>query len=108
MFSYALLDHSPQIDVVHLKAALALWAYCEASTRFIFGEGDETQNAIVRELQIAGNDGMSRTDIYRFFGCNRSSDKITEVLMHLKVQGKARCERQSTPYGRKREMWFAV
>jgi hypothetical protein len=36
---YALLDMAKAIGVEHLKAALALWAYCEASARLIFGGG---------------------------------------------------------------------
>jgi hypothetical protein len=35
---YALLDKSAVVKADHLKAALALWEYCEASARFIFGE----------------------------------------------------------------------
>src|SRR5262249_7819010 len=35
---YALLDRTPQIDVAHINAALALWNYCAASARYIFGD----------------------------------------------------------------------
>lgn len=35
---YALLDKSPVIRGKHLRAALAVWRYCEASARYIFGE----------------------------------------------------------------------
>jgi hypothetical protein len=34
---YALLDGAAQIRCRHLKAALALWNYCDASARVIFG-----------------------------------------------------------------------
>jgi len=36
--AYALLDCTHQIDVVHLEAAMAVWAYCEESATRIFGD----------------------------------------------------------------------
>src|SRR6516162_2583405 len=46
---YALLDQAPQIDVVHLDAALVLWHYCVASARYIFGDlvGNPTADTIL-------------------------------------------------------------
>jgi hypothetical protein len=46
---YALLDESPVIDVVHLKAALAVWDYAVESTRRIFGQrtGDKIADRIL-------------------------------------------------------------
>jgi hypothetical protein len=38
---YALCDGSPTIEVAHLKAALALWSYCDDSARLIFGDDDD-------------------------------------------------------------------
>src|SRR5262249_4310160 len=35
---YALLDMSAVVAVPHLLAALALWDYCEASARYLFGD----------------------------------------------------------------------
>jgi hypothetical protein len=35
---YALLDGDHMIRRAHLKAAHALWNYCEASARYIFGD----------------------------------------------------------------------
>jgi len=35
---FALLDLRREICVEHLEAALALWRYCEASARYIFGD----------------------------------------------------------------------
>ena len=55
---YALLDGGAAIDRVHLEAALAVWAFCDASTRFIFGDvtGDTIADAILRALRSAGAD----------------------------------------------------
>src|SRR5262249_5133962 len=67
---YALLDQSNHIERIHLEVALALWAYCEASARYIFADfsGDPVTDMILRRLRNAGADGMSRMDIYNSFG----------------------------------------
>jgi hypothetical protein len=36
---YALLDGSSTVEEEHLRAALAVWDYCEASARHLFGKG---------------------------------------------------------------------
>ena len=56
---YAVLDNSDQIKDVHLKAALALWRYCEDSARYIFGGsiGDPFTDELLRALR--SNGGMS-------------------------------------------------
>lgn len=70
---YALLDGGAAIDRVHLEAALAVWAFCDASTRFIFGDvtGDTIADAILRALRGAGATGKTRTKIYTLFNSNR-------------------------------------
>ena len=49
---YALLDLSDTIRLEHLSAGLALWAYCEDSAKYIFGEtlGDPLADEIKRVL----------------------------------------------------------
>lgn len=50
---------------MHLDAAYALWRYCEASARYIFGDGlgDPLADDLRRMLQQAGTAGMTRTEI---------------------------------------------
>ena len=66
---YALLDKSPIIKLVHLQAALALWRYCEASARYIFGDalGDPIADTIVQALRGTAG-GMTRTEISTSLG----------------------------------------
>ena len=66
---YALLDGADQIDRVHLEAGLAVWAFCEASTRYIFGDvtGDTVADAILRALRSAGAAGRTRTELHGLF-----------------------------------------
>jgi len=105
---YALLDHKVQIDVVHLRAALAAWEYCETSAARVFGNalGDPVADEIMRALRQAGNAGMTRTAIRDLFGRHRS-DRVGVALAHLLHKRLARMESASTG-GRPVETWFSV
>jgi hypothetical protein len=108
---YALLDRAPQIALIHLEAALALWTYCEASARYIFGDllGDPVVDTILRALRIAGSAGMSRTAIRDLFGRNQSGDRIAAALGKLLAAGKARVEQRKASRGPfVPEVWFAL
>jgi uncharacterized protein DUF3987 len=106
---YALLDGSEQIKLVHLKAASALWKYCEDSARYIFGDslGDPFTDELLRALRNSG--GMSRTQIRDHFKRNKDSGKIDTALATLKKHGRVRCEPRSTgARGPKTEFWTAL
>jgi Protein of unknown function (DUF3987) len=105
---YALLDKQTKIDVPHLKAGLAVWEYCEASTAHIFGTavGDEIADEILRGL-VANRNGMTRTAIYDLFGGHKSSTRISAALALLQEKRLARVTRQNTA-GRPVETWFAI
>jgi hypothetical protein len=64
---YALLDSVKIIDLPHLKAALAVWNYCEQSANYIFGDtvGDPTADDTLRAIRQAGNTGLSQSYILR-------------------------------------------
>jgi hypothetical protein len=105
---YALLDSAQRIDVVHLEAALALWNFCVASARHIFGDlvGDPVADTILRALRGAGTDGLSRTDLVNLFGRNLSVSQIDAALVALLSAGKALRGNMKKTGGRPREMWF--
>jgi hypothetical protein len=108
---YALLDRAAQIDVLHLDAALAVWRFCEASARHIFGNtlGNPTADTILRALQNAGANGLARTDLFNLFGRNLPVNKIDAALVALLNNGNARRGIPKKPMrGRPIEMWFAV
>jgi hypothetical protein len=108
---YAVLDHSSVIKAAHLKAALAVWRYCEDSVRFIFGDslGDETADEILRQLR-SRPDGMTRTEIRDHFQKNRSAAEIGRALGVLQEYGLARFERrpESEQGFNFTERWFAI
>ena len=102
---YALLDQSAQVTRQHLTAALALWDYCEASARFIFGEalGDPLADEILHALR-QHPDGMTRTEISQLFDRNKPAETIIRALTLLAELGLASYQREETK-GRAREVW---
>ena len=105
---YALLDRSRFIKRNHLRAALAVWRYCEDSARYIFGDafGDFVVDAILRRLR-RGSEGLTRTEIRETFSRNRSEAEITNALRVLEENNLATCVREETG-GRPSERWFAA
>jgi hypothetical protein len=105
---YALLDGRDEIDEPHLRAALAVWEYCESSAAHIFGNmlGDPVADEILRALQQVGAAGMTRTAISNLFGRHQAANRIGAALALLALRGRARMEPRETA-GRPTEMWFA-
>ena len=105
---YALLDRSNGIEVEHLNAALAVWSYCEASAKFIFGDalGDTTADEILKVLR-ANPEGMTRTDLNSHFGRNKAASELSRALNALVEHGWMRREVEGT-VGRPVERWFAT
>ena len=61
---------------------------------------------ILRALQQAAANGMTRTSIRDLFGRHKSGDRIGAAIALLAVRGRARMEVRETG-GRPVEMWFA-
>ncbi len=105
---YALLDQSVDIKLVHLRAALEAWRYCEDSARYIFGEsvGDPTADEILHLLR-GSEGGMTRNDFTDHFKRNKSSAELGRALAVLQAHGLARMHPRETG-GRPAEVWKAV
>jgi hypothetical protein len=105
---YALLDGGDVVRVQHLKAALAVWTYCEASCRYIFGEsmGDPVADSIFSVLKEQTG-GLTRTEISDLFGRNKSKAQIDVALTSLTERGKV-SKRTEPTGGRPVEVWFAI
>ncbi|PIR01276.1 MAG: hypothetical protein COV66_02340 [Nitrospinae bacterium CG11_big_fil_rev_8_21_14_0_20_45_15] len=106
---YALLDRSSIVKAEHLMAALALWEYCDASARFVFGDslGDPVADEIKRALDYKP-EGMTRTEISNLFKRNKASDQIGRALNVLAEAGLAHCSTESSGGGRPTELWFSM
>lgn len=78
---YALLDTSALIKIEHLKAALALWQYCEDSAKYIFGMslGDKIADEIYSALKESAT-GLTKTDLSNRFSRNRTAAEIDNAL----------------------------
>jgi hypothetical protein len=106
---YALLDWSEMVRPEHLKAALAVWRYCEDSARYIFGDalGDAVADAILAALKENTPGGLSRNEIRELFARNKSSTRIQIALDLLRELGKVTCKKEQTD-GRPVEVWSYV
>lgn len=105
---YAVLDKSKQIKRVHLKAALAVWKYCENSVRYIFGDatGDFVADRIMDGLQMA-REGLTRTEISALFSRNVSAERIEGALSGLEKSQMIKRLTEETG-GRPTQRWAAT
>lgn len=67
---YAALDGTTRIHLEHLTAAHAVWEYCEASVRYLFGAstGDPVADRVLEDLREAGAKGLAKNDLSERFG----------------------------------------
>jgi Protein of unknown function (DUF3987) len=105
---YALGDMSYVVGADHLRAALAVWRYCEESARFLFGAslGDPVADELDEALLRAGVDGLTRTDIRDIFGRNRNSTDVGRALNLLLEHGRIQRYVEPNPTGRPTEHWY--
>jgi hypothetical protein len=105
---YALWDGKDLIEIEHLMAALAVWSYCEASVKYIFGDslGNPTADAIFTGLKNAGVTGLTRTEISGLFSKNVSAAQVSLALKELADLGLATMRHAPTlGGGRPSEIW---
>lgn len=104
---YALLDRSDLIKPEHLKAAVALWEYCERSVEYIFGDasGNPLADNIYQHL-LNNRQGLTRNQISDYLGRHKTSQEISQALLTLEITDKAKRTTESTS-GRSAEIWTA-
>ena len=81
---YAVLDGQSMVDLVHLKAALALWQHAEASTRMIFGDslGDPDADAMLRAIRANGEQTDSQlSDLFKRHKTAADLERAKSVLI---------------------------
>ncbi len=103
---YAVLDRRSTIDLVHLKAALALWRHAEASTRLIFGDslGDPVADTMLKAIRARGE--LTDSEISDFFKRHKSAAELERAKGVLSHAGLAYQETIETD-GRPRIVWRA-
>jgi len=104
---YTALNGDSEIRPVHLMAALAVWDYCLASARYIFG--DALGDPVADRIQDALRQGqeITRTSIYALFARHVSATRIDQALRLLVSTGRAQCKSSITE-GRPVEVWYAT
>jgi hypothetical protein len=72
---YALLDGRSEVDAAHLRAALAVWQYSEASVAHVWGVnfGNAHLDKLWNHLRSAGPKGLTRDEINTLFSKNGSA-----------------------------------
>lgn len=105
---FALLDGQAVIDAEHLHAATAVWRYCEASARIVFGESEAAAMNPLEQLllaRISQEPGINRRGLHRAIGGHVPAKEMVHALAHLRDQGQVHCKMVSTG-GRPSECWF--
>ena len=104
---YALLDGSNLIRSYHLRAALAIWRYCDASVRFLFADAGTGDPDAERLRAMLGDypQGMTRDEIRNALNRNWPSKRIEDALGILKAAGLAVSEIEQSSGIRPIERW---
>ncbi len=101
---YAALDCASTIRVEHLRAALAVWRFCEDTAYCLFGTstGDPVMDAILAALQVRPR---TQTELSNLF--NRNVANLEDVLELMEERRLIRRETIATG-GRPRTIWHLV
>ncbi len=83
---YALLDESALVLPAHLRAADAVWRYCRASVRYIFGQtARATLDKRIRNALSSGP--KTQSELHRHFGNNFAIEVLVAALSELQARG---------------------
>jgi hypothetical protein len=103
---YAILDGSKTIDLLHLKAAYAVWQYADASARFIFGNRQQMDPLELKIMQaIETHPGINRRELHQTVGGNIKAQKLNTILDGLVKKSFVLCKTENTG-GRPAERWY--
>ena len=90
--TYALLDEhagKPVIRAEHLRAAIALWDYAQASAWFVFGDvaANVDLTRLCEAVDNAQGHTLTRTEISAVFSGNRKAAAIAELIRQAVATG---------------------
>ena len=104
---FALMDSTDTISADHLKAAVAVWEYCDASARFIFG-GQVYDAKAARVLEALKGGPLSQTEIIRKMGGHLSGQALRIKLEGLSAAKKIGFRECDSGGVRKKIEWFLI
>lgn len=95
---YALLDGSAIIGAEHLRAARAVWDYCEASVRLIFADliGDPVADELLRGIAAAGAEGLTGQAQHELFAGHVKAAILSFARLGLENRGLIKTIQQET------------
>lgn len=102
---YSALDNADAITTEHLKAALAVWEYCEASADFLFGrnESDAIEDTIMKALTARGR--LSTTALSGALSNHTPKNRLHEALTRLQKAGAITSHQDRSGPGRPAVVW---
>lgn len=91
---YALFDGKKEVDSEHIRAALAMWNYSQASAEYIFSDDAKSSklDAKIREVLLVGRGGMTLTEMHRATGNNHKAAEMRGSIQRLVDAGVVRAE----------------
>jgi hypothetical protein len=104
---YAILDGSSIVRASHLRSALALWRYADASVMRVFGEATGDPNADRIYAALTKNGVMTQSDLLHLFARNMRAADLGRALESLVAAGKVRSRSESTG-GRPTTTWERI
>jgi Protein of unknown function (DUF3987) len=86
---YAALDGSATIEPDHLRAAGAVWRYCEQSALYVFGEalGDPIGDRLLAAVRDAGSAGLDGAGQHAAFGRHADQRQLNRARVDLERRG---------------------
>jgi hypothetical protein len=106
---YALVDGDSLVREPHLRAAAAVWRYCEESTLVVFGDklGRALADKLRAWLRDAGIEGLSREQIREKLGGKLPAGEIDEAL-DLLAEYRLAARFSRATGGRPQERWLSL
>jgi hypothetical protein len=106
---YALLDGAVTVNVEHLIAGYAFWAYCEDSARHIFGRklGDDVRQRLIDEIRARYPSGLDRTAQHELFQRHVPEARIKDAREWM-VAHKLALEVREVGKGAPRQVLYAT
>ncbi len=94
---FALLDCASEIRVEHLRAALAVWRYCEDSARYIWGDllGDPSADAMLQAIRASAN-GLTRLEVYNLFSGHKPASELDRAAAVLIERGLIQTQKEES------------
>lgn len=107
---YAFMDGEEEVREAHIKAAEAVWEYCSASAKVVFGNstGNEMADLILDELQEYPDEGLSLKEIKLAFGKGKPNAYTNRALSILEKDRLAKCVKTLIGQDDIEERWLAT